>query len=413
MLEIHLRQPQFTYSACGPFTRHEERIQKFKLTGDTNYVYKNELDKACFVHDAAYSDSKGLTKRTVADKILKNRAFDIAKDPKYDGYQRGLASMVYKFFDSKVSGSGAKLIPENEQLAEELHKPIIRKFEKRKVYSTFKDNIWGVDLADMQLLSKYNKGIRFLLCVIDIFSKYAWVVPLKDKKGISIVKAFQIILRQSNRKPNKIWVDKGSEFYNVYFKKWLRDNDIVMYSTHSGRKSVVAERFIRTLKSKIYKYMTSISKNVYIDKLDEIVDEYNNTYHTTIKMKPIDVKDNKYMSTSKEVNNKDPKLKVGNHVRISKYKNIFAKGYVRNWSEEVFIIKKVKNTVPWTYIVNDLKGEEIIGTFYEKELQKTSQEEFRIEKVIRRKGDKLYVKWKGYDNSFNSWIDKANLVQRT
>ena len=188
MSEIHLRQPQFTYSACGPFTRHEERIQKFKETGDTNYVFKNELDKACFLHNAAYSDSKGLTERNIADKNLKNRAFDIAKDPKYDGYQRGLASMVYKLFDSKVSGSGAK--PENKQLANELHKPIIRKFEKRKVYSTFKDNIWGVDLADMQLLSKYNKGIRFLLCVIDIFSKYAWVVPLKDKKGISIVKAF-------------------------------------------------------------------------------------------------------------------------------------------------------------------------------------------------------------------------------
>ena len=140
-------------------------------------------------------------------------------------------------------------------------------------------------LADMQLLSKYNKGIRFLLRVIDIFSKYAWVVILKDKKCISIVKAFQIILKQSNRKPNKIWVDKGSEFYNSYFKKWLRDND-VMYSTHNEGKSVVAERFIRTLKGKIYKYMTSISKNVYIDKLDDIVDEYNNTYHTTIKMKP-------------------------------------------------------------------------------------------------------------------------------
>ena len=120
MPEIHLGQPQFTYSACGPFTKHEQRIQKFKETGDTNFVYKNELDKACFVHDAAYSDSKDLTKRTVADKILKNKAFDIAKDPKYDGYQRGLASMV--------SGSGAKLIPENEQLANELHKPIIRKF---------------------------------------------------------------------------------------------------------------------------------------------------------------------------------------------------------------------------------------------------------------------------------------------
>ena len=274
MPEIHLRQPQFIYSACGPFTKHKQRIQKFRETGDTNYIYKNELDKACFVHDAAYSDSKDLTKRTVADKIIKNKAFDIAKDPKYDGYQRGLASIVYKFFDSKVAlpdkkseESGAKhvntkLIPQNEQLADELHKPTIRKFKKRKVYSAFKDNIWGVDLADMPLLSKYNKGIRFLLCVIDIFSKYAWVVPLKDKKGIRIVKAFQSILKQSNRKPNKIWVDKGSEFYNAYLKKWLRDNDTVMYSTHNKGKSVVAERFIRTLKSKIYKYMTSISKNV-------------------------------------------------------------------------------------------------------------------------------------------------------
>ena len=162
MPEIHLRQPQFTYSACGPVTKHGQRIQKFKETGDTNYIYMNELDKACFTHDAVYSDSKDLTKRTVADKILKNKAFDIAKDPKYDGYQRGLASMVYKFSDSKVSGGGAKLTPGNEQLANELHKPIIRKFKKRKVYSTFKDNIWGVDLADMQLLSKHNKGIRFL-----------------------------------------------------------------------------------------------------------------------------------------------------------------------------------------------------------------------------------------------------------
>ena len=154
-------------------------------------MYKNELDKACFVHDAAFSDSKDLTKRTFADKILKNKAFDIANDPKYDGYQKGLASMVYKFFDSKVSESGAKLTLQNEQLAEELHKPIIRKFEKRRVYSTFKDNIWGVDLAAMQLLSKYNKGIRFLLCVTDIFSKYARVVTLKGKKGIILLKHFK------------------------------------------------------------------------------------------------------------------------------------------------------------------------------------------------------------------------------
>ena len=244
--------------------------------------------------------------------------------------------MVYKFFDKKSAGSGAKhvnntkLTPQNQQLAEELHKPIIKKFEKRKVYAGFKDNIWGVDLADMQLLSRYNKGIRFLLCVIDIFSKYACVTPLKDKKGISIVTAFQSILKQSNRKPNKIWVDKGSEFYNASFKKWLQDNNIVMYSTNNEGKSVIAERFIRTLKSKIYKHMTSISKNVYIDKLNDIVDKYNNTYHITIKMKPIDVKDNTYINTDKEINNKDPKFRVGDRVRVSKYKKTFAKGYTPN-----------------------------------------------------------------------------------
>ena len=252
--------------------------------------------------------------------------------------------MIYKFFDKTSAGSSVvntKHTPQNQQLADELRKLIIKKFEKRKVYAAFKDNIWGVDLADMQLLSRYNKGIRFLLRVIDIFSKYAWVVPLKDKKGVSIVPAFQSILKQSNRKPNKIWVDKGSEFYNTFFKNWLQDNDIVMYSTNNEGKSVVVERFIRTLKSKIYKYMTSISKNVYIDKLDDIVEEYNNKYHTTIKMKPIDVKDNTYINTYKEINDKDPKFKVGDQVRISKCKNIFAKGYAPNCSEEVFVIKKV------------------------------------------------------------------------
>ena len=208
------------------------------------------------------------------------------------------------------------------------------------MHSSFKDNIWGVDLVDMQLLSKFNKGFTFLLYVIDIFSKYAWVVPLKDKKGVSIVNASQIILKESNRKPNKIWVDKGSEFYNSSFKKWLKGNDIEMHSTNNGGKSVIAERFIRTLKSKIYKYMTSILKNVYIDKLDDIVRKYNNGYHTLIKMKSVDVKDNTYIDYKKEVNDKDPKFKIGDHVRISKYKNIFAKGYMPNWSEEIFIISK-------------------------------------------------------------------------
>ena len=154
---------------------------------------------------------------------------------------------------------------------------------------------------------------------------------------------------------------------------------------------------------------------VYIDILDDIVGEYNNTCHRTIKMKPIDVKDNTFVDSmefhsKKEVNDKDSKSKVGDHVRISKLKNIFATGYIPNWSEEVFIRSKIRNTVPWTYIINYLNVKEIIGTFYEKKLQKTYQQEFRIEKVIKRKGDKLYVEWKGYDNFFNSWVDKKDLV---
>ena len=205
MPEIHLRQPLFVYSACGPFTRHKERIKKFKQTGDTRYIYRNELDKACFQHDSAYADHKDLINRTKSDKVLRDKAYDIASNPDYDGYQRGLASMVHKIFDKKSTGSGFKKLKNMTKLsssilADELHKPIIRNFNKRKVYSQFKDNIWGVDLADMQSLSRKNKGIKYLLCAIDLFSKYAFVIPLKDKKGISFVNAFNKIIKQSTRK---------------------------------------------------------------------------------------------------------------------------------------------------------------------------------------------------------------------
>ena len=156
--------------------------------------------------------------------------------------------------------------------------------------------------------------------------------------------------------------------------------------------------------------MASISKNVYFNVLDHIVNKYNNTVYRTIKMKPIEVTNDSFAKYNEESNKRSPKYKVGDHVRISKYKNIFAKRYVSNWSEEISIVSKIKNTVPWTYDINDLNGEEIAGSFYENKLQKTNQKEFKIEEVIKRKGDKLYVKWKGYDNSFNSWINKKDLV---
>ena len=166
-----------------------------------------------------------------------------------------------------------------------------------------------------------------------------------------------------------------------------------MYSTNNDGKSVVAERFIKTLKNKIYKYMTIIGKNVYFNVLDYIFKDYNDSIHSSIKMKPKDVKDNSFIKNVVEINEKDPEFKMGDHVRISKYKNFFTKGYTRTWSEKNFIINKIQNTVPWAYSINDLNGKEIKGIFYQKELQKTDQKEFRTEKAIKKKGDKLFVKW--------------------
>ena len=319
MPEMDFRQPRFFYSACGPYTRHKERIKKFKRTGDTRYIYRNELDKACFQHDSAYADHKDLINRTKSDKVLRDKGYDIASNLEYDGYQRGLASMVYKLFDKKSMGSSFKKLknttkPSSSILADELHKSIIRKFNKRKVYSQFKDNTWGVDLADMQSLSRKNKGIKYLLCAIDLYSKYAFVIPLKDKKGIRDVNVFNKIIKQANRKPNKIWVDQGGEFYNNVFEKWFSDNDINMYSTYNEGKSVVAERFIRTLKNKLYKHMTATGKNVYYNVLDDVVNRYNNTKHSTIQMKPIDVEDNNKRVYIDEHNEKDSKFKVGDRV---------------------------------------------------------------------------------------------------
>ena len=215
--------------------------------------------------------------------------------------------------------------------------------------------------------------------------------PIKDKNGITITNASQKILKESNRKSNRIWVDKDSEFYNSSMKSWLEKNDIEIYSADNEGKSVLLKDPLGPCKIKFILYMTSISKNVFIDKLDDRVNKYKYTCHSTIKMKSIDIKQNTYIQSSKEINDKSPKFKIRDNVKISKF-NVFGRGYIPNWSEEVFIIKEVKNTVPWTYAICGLNGDEIVGTFYEKELQKTIQKELRVEKVIKGKGNKLYVK---------------------
>ena len=175
--------------------------------GRLSHILKNRFDAACFQHDSAYAEYKDRANRRQSDTALKNKAFKIATDPRVNGHQRGLASMVYEFFNERTKRSrinNKENLPVNSQLAKELHKPIIKNFKRRKVYSSFKDNIWDDDLADMQLISKYNKGIRYLLCAIDLFSRYAWVISLKNKKGESIVEGFKKILDDSNRKSNKI-----------------------------------------------------------------------------------------------------------------------------------------------------------------------------------------------------------------
>ena len=250
-----------------------------------------------------YEYYKDLPRRTAAINLLHDKAFNIAKNLKYYEYQRGLASMFYKCLDKKTSGDvvESEIVP-NQKLAEDLHNPVITNFEKHEVYSLFKDNICGADFADMQLISIFNERIRFLLRIIDIYSKYEWVVPLKDKRNVTITNAFQKILDKSGHKPNKIWVDKDSELYNRSMKSWLQDNNIDMYSTHIEEKCIVVERFIRTLKNKIYKYMTSISKTLYVDKLVDIVNKYKNSYLSKIEIKSIDVKSRIYIDLSIENN---------------------------------------------------------------------------------------------------------------
>ena len=307
----------------------------------------------------------------------------------------------------------------SKQLADELHKPIKRKFEKRRVLSHGVDEIWSADLVFMEKLSKWNKGYKYILTVIDVFSKFAWVLPLKDKKSISITNAFKSIVKNSNRKPQFLWVDKGSEFYNKTFKEWLKNNNIEMYSTFNEGKAVVIERFNRTFKANMYKQFTIQNNTIWYNILNELVKKYNSTKHNSIKMTPIEASKKINEGTvyfnlygDIEPSSAKPKFKINDMVRISKYKrDVFDKGYTPNWSEELFKVDKIQYTNPITYKLKDLNDEGIQGSFYEPELLKAKQEVFRIDKIIRKdyKKKQALVKWKGYSDDFNSWIPMKDL----
>lgn len=302
--------------------------------------------------------------------------------------------------------------PALEVLAEELHKPVSKKFQRRNVYVKGIDEIWAADLVDMQAFTKYNSGVKYLMSVIDVFSKYGWIVPLKDKTGSSVAGALRKIFESSGRKPEKLWVDKGKEFYNKDVQKLIE-----IYSTENEEKSCVIERWNRTMKEKMFKYFSANSTRKYIDIIDALVDQYNNTKHSSIKMTPVEASLKKNETTVWRnlygvgtISSDSPKFSIGDRVRISKKKKTFEKGYTPRWTEEVFTVVKIQYTNPITYKIADYNGEEIRGTFYQQELQKTNQEVFRIEKVIQKRGNKSLVKWLGYPESFNSWVDNKELI---
>ena len=289
-----------------------------------------------------------------------------------------------------------------------------RKFLRRKVQVNGVDDIWGADLVDMQEWSRINKGYKYMLNVIDVFSKYAWSVPLKDKKGDTATEAFKYIVDNSNRIPKHIWVDKGKEFYNKNMDEWLKENKINRYSTFGEHKSAVVERFNRTLKEKMWKRFTAENTRNWVDMIDRLLSEYNKTVHSTIGMNPIKaskIKNSELKTLTKHLGK--PKFKVDDKVRISRMKGTFEKGYLPNWSEAIYVIHQVKQTNPVTYILKDTIGELIEGSFYEKELQKTNQEIYRIEKVLRKKNingvEHGLVKWMGYNDKFNEWIPVKNV----
>ena len=308
----------------------------------------------------------------------------------------------------------------SQQLADELHKPIKRNFQKRTVVSNGIDDIWAADLVEMQKFSKWNKGIKYLLMVIDVFSKYGWIRGLKDKKTETVGKAFDDIFK-SKRKPKMFWTDKGSEFISNHFKEFLKREGIKLYHTENEEKSSVVERWNKTIKTNMWKMFTANNNTVYWDKINKLVDNYNNARHSSIKMTPVEASkkknENKVWANlygdSIYMKPGQPKFSIGDRVRISKYKRkVFDKGYTPNWTEELFVIDKVNPTKPVTYSIVDLMGEDIKGTFYEQELQKAKQQTFKIEKIIKRDNKKkmALVKWSGYPDKFNSWVNLKELV---
>ena len=311
-----------------------------------------------------------------------------------------------------------------KQESHTIHKQNVRRFKRDVVFSTNIDDNWQADLMDVRNISKHNDGIKFILVVIDVFSKYLWTRCLKDKSANSVRDALRDIIETSHRAPQTLQTDKGRELINRTVERFLKENDVSLYSTeNSDVKASIAERVIRTIKSKMYKYFTHSGRYRYVEVLQSIVDAYNNTVHRSIGMEPASVDENKVDQVWRRLyghvtTNQTEKcaFKAGDFVRISKTKRSFEKGYEGNWSAEIFKIKRVLHRTPTMYELVDYAGEDVLGRFYEKELQRVLMPEFhKIDKIIRSRKvgntTEYFVSWRGYPASCNSWIKKSDIRQ--
>ena len=300
-----------------------------------------------------------------------------------------------------------------------LHKLVRYNFPRNRVIVTGIDDQWQADLVDISSLAHFNKGYKFLLTCIDVFSKFAWVVPLKNKSGETLVNGFQSIL-DIGRSPEKLQTDKGTEFLNRNFQSFLKEKNIHFFTTNSELKASVVERFNRTLKTRMWKYFTAKNTRVYIDILQDIVHAHNNSYHrsigqalSSVSLLNVGQVRRKLYGKSWTKPMRKFKFKSGDQVRFSKSRRTFKKGYLPWWTQEIFTVTKTIPRVPPVYRLQDYADDEIEGVFYAEELQKVQKSDdiYKIEKILAEKKEngkvKVLVKWLGYDKKFNSWLPKS------
>lgn len=302
-----------------------------------------------------------------------------------------------------------------KQVVDELHKPSRKYFQRKQVIQVGINDTIQIDLVEMIPYESENNNYKYLLTAIDIFSKKSYARPLKNKTGVEVTQAMDSIIKEIGAPPRNIHSDQGKEFFNKNFQTLMKRYKINFYNTFSHMKASIIERFNRTLKNKMWKMFSMQGNHKWVKELPSLIDSYNKSVHRTIKMRPIDVtkNDEKRLLNSVYKNVMTivkSRYKVGDYVRISKYKGVFAKGYEPNWSTEIFQIHKVYSDHPVTYILKDENNQIISGRFYEPELQKVKYKDFYlVEKVIKKKGNKFLVKWLGFDESQNSWINKKDL----